>query len=238
MNKLKVLAFLGLLLYILSISFRLNDEDVIADGFKSIIFPVVTLLYFITVKRKSLLFTLFLVCYSMSDLMSFIAPYIPHELYYFSANTLCILAYSFLVIEVLKSISLMYVFKNYKIHLTVLTILNIYIIYVLQTIVDPFTGTSNGYYFELVYNIMMLMLLSITLLNYFYKDNLKSLYLFIGALSMVFGEVIWVANAYISERHLLSIISTTLYVLALFFFYRQSKLEKEVKRQEFGVALN
>ena len=44
------------------------------------------------------------------------------------------------------------------------------------------------YYFELVYNIITLSLLSIALLNYFYRDNQKSLYLFLGVLCLVFSE--------------------------------------------------
>jgi hypothetical protein len=239
MNKSKVLVILALLLYVLSVIFQFSDEDVIANALKSIILPVVTLLYFVTVKKKSLFFTLFLVLFSISDLMIFLTPYTSHNIDYFLGNILYILAYAFLLVEVSKSISLVYVLRNFKIHLLVLTILNVYLIYVLQVIVDPFVANkSNEYYVELIYNIVMLLLLSVSLVNYFYRDNVKSLSMFLGALCIVFGEVIWVAYTYITERHLLNAISTSLYVLAFYFFYKQSKIAQEAEREEVNMLIN
>ncbi|MFG6687574.1 hypothetical protein ACGK9U_13400 [Mariniflexile sp. HNIBRBA6329] len=238
MSKSKVLVILALLLFVLSVSFQYRDEGAIATDLKSAILPIVTLFYFITVKKKSLFFTVFLLLFSFSELMVFIRPYVSYNLDYFLGNSLYILAYSFLIIEISKSISLYHVLRNYKIHLLVLTILNIYIIHVLQTIVDPFVEKSNEYYVELIYNIVMLLLLSVALVNYFYKDNVKALYLFIGALCIVFAEVIWVAYTYISERHLLQMVSTSLYVLAYYFFYKQSKIEQEFKQEEVDMLIN
>lgn len=238
MNKSKALLILALFLFVLSVSFQYSDESAIATALKSVILPVVTLFYFITVKKKSLFFTLFLLLFSTSELMVFIRPYVSYNVDYFLGNSLYILAYGFLIIEISKSISLYHVLRHYKIHLLVLTILNIYIIHVLQVIVDPFVAKSNEYYVELIYNIVMLLLLSVALLNYFYKDNVKALYLFIGALCIVFAEVIWVAYTYISERHLLNIVSTSLYVLAYYFFYKQSKIEQEVRQEESDMLVN
>ncbi|MBP0905183.1 hypothetical protein ACFSKN_17825 [Mariniflexile gromovii] len=239
MNKSKVLVILALLLYILSVIFQLRSEDIIANALKSIILPVVTVLYFVTVNKKSLFFTLFLVLFSLSELMIFIAPYISHDFYYYVANGLYILAYAFLTIEVLKSISLSYSLKNYTIHILILTILNIYIIYVLQGIIAPYVVDANEYYFELAYNIIMLILLSVTLINYFYRDNVKALYLFLGSLCIVFGEVIWVAYTYITARNFLQVISTTLFLFSVYFFYKQSKIEPDrVKWEEEKMYLD
>src|SRR5690606_27794650 len=113
-----------LLLFILSVSFQFSDESVIAIALKSVILPLVTFFYFITVKKKSLFFTLFLVLFSVSELMVFITPYVSYIVDYFLGNSLYILAYSFLIIEISKSISLYHVLRHYKIHLLVLTILN------------------------------------------------------------------------------------------------------------------
>lgn len=238
MNKSKALGVFVLLLYILSVSFQFSGKSDIANGLKSIILPIVTLLYFISVKKKSILFTLFLILYSISDLMFFLTPYISYHVDYYLGNSLYILAYGFLVIAICKSISLIHVLRHYKIHLLVLTFLNIYIAYVLQVIVDPFVAKTNEYYVEIVYNIVMLLLLSVALLNYFYKDNVKALFLFLGALCIVFAEVIWVAYTYISERHLLNVASTTLYVLSYYFFYKQSKMKQDSKGEEMNMLAN
>ena len=99
-----------------------------------------------------------------------------------------------------------------------------YLIYVLQVIVKPNISIDIDYYFELIYNIVTLLLLSIALLNYFYRDNHKSLYLFLGVLCLVFSEVIDIAFIYVAQRSILNFLATTLSLGAFYFLYQQSKL--------------
>ncbi|WP_246067739.1 hypothetical protein [Changchengzhania lutea] len=155
--------------------------------------------------------------------MTLIVDYVPHKVDYFIGNSLYILAYLFLLIEIAKSMSLTHVIRNFKIHILVLVALNVYIVYVMQVIVNPHVQTSE-YYVELLYNTVMLLLLSIALLNYIYRDNKKSLYLFLGSLSIVFSEVISVAYIYVSDKSLLNFLSITLAVIAFYFFFQQSKM--------------
>ena len=93
---------------------------------------------------------------------------------------------------------------------------------------------TNEYFVEIIYNISMLLLLSASLLNYFYKDNKKSLFMFLGSLSIVFSEVIGVAYMYVAEQNLLNFISTTLTILAFYFFCKQTKLSNEEVNQFVG----
>jgi hypothetical protein len=112
-------------------------------------------------------------------------------------------------------------------HIVILSALNIYIVYVLLKIVNPYLGFSMEFVVELLYDIVMLLILSASLLNYFYKDNQKSLLLFVGSLCIVFSEVIIIAYMYISEKNLLIFSSSILSILAFYFFYFQSTLEDE-----------
>jgi len=168
---------------------------------------------------------MFLILYSVSELTSLISDYIPYQLDYFMGNGLYIAAYVFLVLEVLKSLNFNYILNNYSIHLIVLGALNIYIIYVLLKIVYPFVSFSFEFGVELLYNIVMLLLLSVSLLNYFYRDDKKSLLMFVGSLCLVFSEVILVAYLYISEKNLLIFSSSILSILAFYFFYSQASLK-------------
>lgn len=227
MNKSKILVALLVLCYLIFVFFQFRGDIALADYFDAFLVPIFTLAYFLFVKRKTLFFSLFLILFSISDLMILIVDYLPHEVDYYIGNSLYILAYVSLFLEVSKSICVVHIFKNFKIHLIVLIALSVYIVYVLQIIVDPYVRMTNEYYVELIYNIVMLAFLSTSLLNFFYRDNKKSLYLFIGALCIVFSEVIWVAYTYISDKVLLSVISGTLSFLAFYFFYKQSKLLDE-----------
>tara|TARA_R110002049_G_scaffold306635_1_gene505478 strand:+ start:53792 stop:54499 length:708 start_codon:yes stop_codon:yes gene_type:complete len=225
MYKSKIIViFITLTFVLFGISQFLANET-ICRYTRAFILPLFALLYFVSVKRKTLFFILFLVSYSVSDLMELSDGFIPYFTYYFLGNSLYVLAYVFLLLEICKSVSLFHVIKNYKVHVVVLVALNIYIVYVLQIIINPYTEYGNQYYLELTYNIIMLLLLSGALMNYFYRDNRKSLFLFIGSLCIVFSEVINVAYLYIAETNTLNFLSTSLAVLAFYFYYQQSKLE-------------
>lgn len=227
MNKSKILVGLVLAIYALFVIFQLTGNELIAIKLRSFILPSVALTYFLCSKERSIYFALFFIFYSASDILFLASRYlhISFKIDYYLGNILYILAYGALFIKICKSISLMHVFKNLKIHLLVLTALNIYIIYVLQVITDPITTIAGGYYVEFTYNLVMLLLLSASLINYFYRDNKKSLYIFLGSLCIVFSEVISVAYLYVAKQGLLSLLSTSLALLAFYFYYQQTKFD-------------
>jgi hypothetical protein len=148
-------------------------------------------------------------------------------LYYLLGNSLYMLAYIMLIIEICKSLNFSELIKNLKIHLIVLIGLSVYIVYVLQVIVHSYLELNYQYFVELIYNIVMLLLLSSSLLNYFYRDNRKSLYMFVGSLLMVFSEVMSFAYLYVTHHYALNLIVVSLALLAFYFFYQQSKLTND-----------
>ncbi|WP_303318975.1 hypothetical protein Q4Q34_19555 [Flavivirga abyssicola] len=242
MYKSKVLVGCVLLVYVLFAINEFNGNDTLSFNLDCLITPLIALIYVIFVRRKNIFFLLFILCYSISDLMGIVIFYISDgkegnlkDFDYFVGNVLFIFAYVFLIIKISKSLNLFYVLKNFKIHLIVLTVLNIYLVYVLQVILSINIG--DGYYLEMAYNIVMLILLSVALLNYFYRDNKKSLYLFIGALCIVFSEVMQVAYFYIAQRSLLNFISTTLTLVAFYFFYQQAKLLNVLNEEEKYIVM-
>lgn len=231
MSKSKVLVGFVLIVYILFSVFEFSGKYKVSFYFASLIIPLITLIYILYVKKKDTYFLLFLLFYGMTDLFAMGINFLPNkedsmifEFKYHIGNTMYIVAYLFLFFKVSRSLSLMHVIKNFKIHLIVLIILNVYLIYVLQVIVNPNVVMYLDYYLELVYNIVTLSLLSIALLNYFYRDNQKSLYLFLGVLCLVFSEVIEIAFIYIAQRSILTFLATTLCLGAFYFLFQQSKL--------------
>lgn len=231
MSKSKVLIGFVISCYLLFAIFEFSGNDFLAFYFNSLIVPLITILYVFFIKRKSKLFLMFLVCYSLSDILGIIIESMPYDeslkLYdfeYYLVNLLYIISYLFLIIKISKSLDFNYALKKLRIHLIVLTVLNIYLLYVLHTIINAKTVLESDYYLETVYNIVLLTLLSFALLNYFYRDNKRSFYLFLGALCIVFSEVIDVGYIYIAQRCILNFLSTTLALSAFYFFYQQSKI--------------
>ncbi|ALJ06608.1 hypothetical protein APS56_16345 [Pseudalgibacter alginicilyticus] len=227
MYKSKLLVLLIVVIFVLFGVSQFLGNEALSLYSRAFILPFITLLYFVSVKKKTIFFSLFLIFYSISDLLELTENLIPYFLYYFSGNVLYIMAYGFLLFEICKSISWFHLFKNYKIHIIVLAALDIYIIYVLQAIINPVAVYDDRYFLELIYNAVLLLLLSSSLLNYFYRDNKKSLFLFIGSLCIVFSEVINVAYLYIVETSLLIFMSSCLALSAFYFYYQQSNLENE-----------
>jgi len=227
MKKSKLTVGMVVLLYIGFVVFQFNSNDYWATALDALILPLITLAYFQDQTKPNLYFSIFLICYSVSDLMVFIVDFMPYRLYYYLGNSLYILAYLALLTKILKSLSLSYIFKNFKLHLIVLAGLNLYIGYVLQNIVNPYLEINFEYFIELIYNVSMLLVLSASLLNYFYQDNRKSLLIFLGSLAIVFSEVIGVAYMYVAEQNFLNFLSTSLTVLAFYFYYKQASLNNE-----------
>ena len=69
-----------------------------------------------------------------------------------------------------------------------------------------------------------MLLLSIALVNYISRDSKKAMNLLIGALCIVFSEVIQVAYFYVSEKIILGVVYSVLLVLAFTLFYIQSSM--------------
>ncbi len=211
--------------------FQFNENYWMANVSRSLIVPFITLLYFAVNKNKSVYFTLFLVAFSISDLISIFSYYLPNDLEYYLGNSLYIIAYLALSYEIILSIDIKYIFKYFKTHLFVLLILNIYannVLHGIQQEYDYMTGIEVS--FEIVYNIFTLLLLSVSLLNYFYRDDKKAFVIFLGTLCIVVSEVIQIAYYYIPEvedENMLSLTYSSLLILAFYFYYSQSKLDYE-----------
>lgn len=227
MNKTNILVGLLVLLCAMFVIFQFNDMEFLSCVSRSLVVPIFTILYFQTVKRKSLYFSMFLILFSITEASTLINDKIPYAIVYFGGNSLYIAAYVFLILEVIKSLNFSFILNNYRMHVVVLLLLNVYIVYVLLKIVNPYVAQSSEFYIELIYNIVMLLLLSISLLNYFYRDDRKSLLMFLGSLCIVFSEVIQVAYLYIAERNLLIFSSALLSILAFYFFYTQASLKND-----------
>ncbi|PWI29133.1 hypothetical protein DI383_13365 [Flavobacteriaceae bacterium LYZ1037] len=196
--------------------------------------PILTIVYLISIKEKSILFTLFLITYSVSDLINIMDQDMLSEVIYFICNCLYILAYVFLLFEILKTIKLKTILKKFPAHFIILLLLNLYIIFVMATIINPIDFETNHLgivrIIEHLYNFVLLSLLSMSFLNYLLHEDNKTLLLFCGCLSITFAELLLIGYYYLSEQMLaIGFVSTLLHVCAfvLFYFYSKIKSYKE-----------
>src|SRR5690554_79170 len=203
-----------------------------SDGLflEMLIAPIITIFYFIKVKKKSLLFSLFLLTYSISDLINFFDQESFVEVMYFICNGLYMFSYVFLLLEIVKTVNMTIIVKKFPIHFVVLTLLNIYIIFVMVTIINPILFVTNHLIMiqivEQTYNIILLAILSMSFFNYILHENNKALLLFCACLAVTFSEFLLLGYFYFSEQmFLIRLVSILLELSAflLFYFYATMK---------------
>jgi hypothetical protein len=191
---------------------------------RSLIIPLATVVYFLKVKSRSFYFSTFLVVFSISELLDLFVNHISGNFMFYLGNALYILGYIFLVIEVLgyirNSADYRSFFKKYALHVAVLSMFGIYLVVLLAEIERPHMNIWE-YSLSMVYNSIILLLLTLTTLNFICSDTQKSLILFLATLCIVFSEIVQIAYYYLAESYGLHITYTVLLVIAFYLFYRQ-----------------
>jgi cbb3-type cytochrome oxidase subunit 3 len=220
------------ILIILSVSFlglQVLQFETQASALRALLLIVLTVFYYLTIKDKKRFFYLFLVSFTIAEILNFTSMFVSFvsengaDYSYYLTNALYILSYIFLIIKVLGDMNLKEIIRKFPIHIIVLLVLDVFCVI---TVTETTKGLlSNAEYaLEFSYNTIIMLLLTITLINYIYREDKKSMNLLIGSIFIVFSEVIQLAYFYISAINILNVICSFFLVMAFIFFYLQSRL--------------
>ena len=234
MQKAKILIGVIIALVVASIGLRVFKQEDMADNFQAIIVPVLALYYCSNNHCKKKSFFYFLLLFGLGDLLGifYYNIYISDAVdtaFYFTCNLLYIAAYLVLIYEVIRSLNIAQILSRFTVHIIILLVLDIYCVMLVSDVAVKSDELWNVYehVLEFVYNAVIMTLLTVTLINYLNKDTKKAMNLLLGALCIVFSEVIQVAYYYVSDINILGIAYSVLLLLALFFFYLQATMEVE-----------
>lgn len=225
--------FLGTLIVAFSLFFlglQFKGLEIEAAGVRALTVTLLTILYVFRVKDKHALFLLFLVFFSISEILNYVTWVVNLDItpevdyFYYIGNTLYILSYLFLIARITVAMNFKKAFLKFPIQIGLLTILGIFFVYFVSDTTRK-ELTYNEYYLELLYNAVVMFLMAIALVNYMYKDDKKSMNLLIGTICIMFSEVIQLAYFYIAEINFLNVLCSMFLVLAFLFFYLQSRLK-------------
>src|SRR5690606_17273581 len=105
-------------------------------------------------------------------------------------------------------VNLRIILKQFRIHFIVLCLLNIYVIYTMLTIARSIEFVASYLVVvqvvEQAYNIILLLILSMSFLNYIVNEDTKALLLFCACLAITFADFLIVGYFYLSkEMHLI-----------------------------------
>lgn len=240
MQRTSLLLGIIIILTVTFLGFQMFAQFEYAEFVRFPIIPLLTYLYYLNTKDNSSYFFKFLAAFSLSELFGgfgllyyfFEYDWIDNVQYY-GANICSILAYGFLILDVSKNLNIKQILKRFPIHFFVLIALDLYCVFFVSKVSTSsfwFTldddRTSFVFYLdatlEILYNLSVMLLLTVTVINYLFNDSTKALLLLFGALFIVFTEVIQVAFYYIEDKPIFGILSSIFLIAAVTLFYIQS----------------
>lgn len=225
--------FLGALILALSLFFlglQFKGLEIEAAGVRALTVTLLTVLYVIRIKNKHPFFFLFLVFFAISEILNYVTWVVNLDFtseidyFYYIGNGLYILAYLFLIARIALAMNFRKAFLKFPIQIGLLAILGIFFVYFVSDTTRK-ELTLNEYYLELMYNAVVMFLMAIALVSYMYRDDKKSMNLLIGAICIMFSEVIQLAYFYIADINLLNVLCSMFLVFAFLFFYLQCRLK-------------
>ncbi|RIA10017.1 hypothetical protein OE09_1864 [Flavobacteriaceae bacterium MAR_2010_72] len=217
------------ILSLVFIGLQVLKQEVYASGARALILLLLTVFCCYEGKVKKGYFFLFLVAFSLAEVLNFVAWFVTPEVresidyFYYIGNGLYILSYIFLIIHVLKSIDVRDVISKFPVHIIILIILDVFCVTVV-------TGTTKNtlsiseYSLEFIYNAVIMSLLTIAVINYIYKDDKKAMNLLVGSIFIVFSEIIQLAYFYVIDINVLNVLCSLFLVVAFLFLYLHARL--------------
>lgn len=232
LSKTKVISSLLIILATLFVAFEVFNASLASGIVKMLLLPMLILLYYKSVKQKSKCFLIFLILYSIPQIFDFISlellkpSILLDNILYYVLNTFYIVAYIFLMFEMLKYMNVKLIINKYITYLIVLLALDVYCVMLVSdvTLKSGYFSDFGTHLMEFTYNIITMLLLTVALMNYMYKDSKKAMNLLLGSLCIVFSEVIQIAYFYVVDMEMLSVIYSVLLIIAFLFFHIQANL--------------
>ena len=226
-----IIAFL-VTICILFLGFQILELDFQAAVARALLLLSLTALYVVTVKDKKFFFYMFLLFFSLAELVNVMSWIIKIDVsdsldyYYYGANGLYILSYVFLIIRVLTDMNIKEILAKFWIHIVVLTVLDVFCVFIVSGTTEKILS-RHEYSLEFIYNSVIMLLLTVGMINYISKNTQKSMNLLLGSIFIFFSEVIQLTYFYVSELQILNIICSVFLVLAFLFLYLQARIPSD-----------
>lgn len=225
----KILIVVLIFFSIVYLGLQLYQYEITASGLRTLMVLLLGVLYCLKVTYKRLLFFLFLVSFAIAEIISFVSWFVPLpegevDAYYYAGNISYMISYMFLIFQLLKSMDIKSVFLKLPFHFLILFVLDVFCVWI---VTDTARSELNNYeyWLEFVYNAVIMILLSLAVIDYIYRDDKRSMLFLLASISLFFSEVMQLAYFYVSENNLINMLYSFFIVVAFIFFYIQSTLK-------------
>lgn len=225
---------LKILLVLLSIDYifaEVTKEMLLADVLSAVLPILLTVLYVKNYSGRRPYLLYFFITFALSKLVGLTSYFT--ELYegeidywYYIGNSLYLLAYIFLILRCMITWNFKDIIKRFSVTLIILAVLGVFCVTLITETAENQLSFVE-YSMEFVYNVVVMTLLSVALVNYMYMDDKKAILFFIGAMFIFFSEMLQLAYFYVAEIPQIAAIYSVFLVLAFTFFYLQSRLKHQ-----------
>lgn len=214
-----------------SISGLLSFDKVNAS-IRLLFFPVLIIYYYKvpSYNSKYLLFFLIFfafaeICYYFAVILKILNPFS------YLGNIALSLGYTSIITLIFSRLNIKLLIKRFTIQILILGALGIYLFFELNEMVfSGYGGVENvptiDYITNLYYNFIIILLLGVSLLNYFYHDSVIALKLLLACVILIFSEFVQTAFYFIETQEILSKIYIVLLAISYFIFFLYIKAEK------------
>lgn len=177
--------------------------------------------YFLISRRKSLFFGGFLIFFSLAEISKVYFDF-QYELFSTITNSFSIIAYLLFIFYICNTFRFRELLRQYWGQAIILCLISSYLLYNLNGIIfanEEVSYLSVRYMMESFYNFVILALVSLSLLNFLYHDNKRSLLLFIISIFFCLAEIVQVPYLFLSNKESLKIAFSILYFMGYYFIY-------------------
>ncbi|MDO1500240.1 hypothetical protein Q2T40_08880 [Winogradskyella maritima] len=233
----KLLKIITLALGVAYVTVQAMELEHIGLGLSSLALILILILYYRVVKEKKKFFFAFLVCFTVSHISGFISyffilDYNDIDYMYYIGNLLYILSYAFLIFQILYPLNFRTIISKFAVSIFILLVLDIFAVTLVTETAQSALEISE-YVMEFFYNAVIMVLLSVALINYMYRDDNKSMLFLVGSIFIFFSEIIMLADFYIAQSQYLSATYSAFLVMAFLFLYLQSRLQHTGPVEEY-----
>jgi hypothetical protein len=233
-NISKILGVILILLSIVFLGLQAAGREFDAFGVKAAAMSLLVILYLVRIEKKNILFLLFLVTYAIADIYNYLtfSIYVPesinYDLHYLVCNALYGVAYLFLIFRIFSLMNIKKTLSRLPFQVALLFALGTFVVYMITDLSNPEVMLDYEYEVEILYNILIMFLVCLSLINYMYNDTRKSMNMLIGSICIIFSEVFQIAYYYITTYDVVISFAYSFFLIGAFAcFYCQSKLVQE-----------
>jgi len=226
----------------LYISGLLNHIEVNAF-IRMLIFPLLILFYFVSSRKikKNKYLLCFLIFFGIGDTSYYFLITKGYILSIFLAGTIAlVLGYTALIALIISQLNTKQLIKRFPIQIIILTGVGAYLFLKLNSMLEfRHTGEmpQTEYILNIIYNSVIVVLLGLSLLNYFYHDSTVALKLLVACSLLIFSEFVQTAFYFMGAQDLLSNIYNLLLSLSYFAFFTYIKASKnQFKKNNVEIA--